>query len=69
MGRKQRLELCLELQKTVVKAALAIVESLNDVWQDNVQKLPLIVNGQIGKNLEHVQNHAEEELKPGNELS
>ena len=69
MGRKQRLELCLEVQVMVVRTVLEIAELPNNVRQDHVQQLPLIVNGQIGQNLEHVQNHVEEELKPGIELS
>ena len=69
MGRKPRLELCLEVQVMVVRTALEIAELPNNVRQDHVHQLPLIVSGQIGQNLEHVQNHVEEELKPGSELS
>ena len=69
MGKKLRLGLCLELQVMVVRTVLGIVELLNNVRQDNVQNSLLIVSGQIGQNLEHVQNRVEEEIKPGNELS
>ena len=69
MGKKLRLGVCLERKEMVVRTVLGIVELPKNVRQDNVQNLPLIVNGQIGQNLEHVQNHVEEELKPGSELS
>ena len=68
MGKNQRPELCLDMQQMVVTTVPGIVQWPKNVKQDNVQ-LPLIVNGQIGKNMEHAQNHVGEELKPGNELS
>ena len=68
MGKKQRPGLCLELQEMVVRTVLGIADLPVNVRQDNVQ-LQLIVNGLVGKNLEHAQNHVGEELKPGAELS
>ena len=67
MGKNQRPELFLEMQEMVVRTVLGIADLPVNVRQDNVQ-LPLIVNGQVGKNLEHAQNHVGEELKPGEEL-
>ena len=51
--------------KNLVREMLSIKKTATLI---HVQQLPLIVNGQIGRKLEHAQNHAEEELKPGNEL-
>ena len=43
----------------VVRTVLGIVELPNNVKQDNVQNLPLIVNGHLGVHGLHVLTHVE----------